>query len=284
MILVLVLFLVLGLVAFVFNAQVSSTGASSVVRKVTEKERALVLLKSATPIVKNLLDKYTNGGLVSLNDPWAKPITVPSPLGDIEVEVVDLDRFLNLNRLNLKGIRETFENLLGDLEIDYELLERLLVWQGLKTGGDFNFRYPPPRRPLSSKYELLVIWNNTGDLYGKKVGLEELPGLLELTTTYSGGKVNVNTAPVWILRALPGMDPATVEQIVSLRQRKVIKDLKGLLGVGLIDMNTLYRWRDILTVKSRYFLVKMQLKGGAKLTLWFIYELTTKRIVLEGVE
>jgi len=282
MILVLVLFLVLGLVAFVFNAQVSSVGASSVARKVVEKERALVLLKSATPVVKKLLDRYTNGGFVSLNDPWAKPITVPSPLGEIEVEVVDLERFLNLNRLNLRGVRETFENLLGELEIDYALLDKLLAWEGLESGGGFNFKYPPPHRPLSSKYELLLIWNNTGDLYGKRVGPRELPGLLELTTALSEGKVNVNTAPVWILRALPDIDPATVEAIVELRGQKVIKDLKELLGVGSIDMNTLYRWREVLTTRSRYFLVKLRLKG--KLTLWFVYDIGSKKVVLEGVE
>jgi general secretion pathway protein K len=281
MILVFVLLLVLGAVAWVFNAQVSSVGGSSVVRKVVEKERAFVLLKSAVPSVKELLDRYANGGLVSLGDPWAKPMVVPTPLGEVEVEVVDLERFLNLNAIDKRGVRETLKNLLRELEIDAALLEKLLVWEGLEPYADTDFEYPPPRRPLSSEYELLLIWN-AEDLGRKRRGFEELPALTELTTTLSEGRINVNTAPIWIIRALPGIDPATAEAIVELRQRKVIKDLKELLGVGSIDMNVLYRWREILTTRSRNFLVKLRLKG--KLTLWFVYDVVDQKIVAEGVE
>ena len=284
MILVLVLLLFTALTAFVFNAEVSTAGAEVSTSKVVEKEKAFLLLRSAMPLVEKLLDNYTNGGYVSLSDPWARPMSVNTPLGEVEVRVVDLDRFLNLNSVDKRGVKETFENLLGELEIDDELLERLLQWEGKKPYGGWG-EYPPPGKGLASKYELLLIWNNTGDLYGKRVGGEELPGLLQLTTVHSGGRVNVNTAPVWILKALPGIDDATVEEIVELRRERVIKNLQQLLGVGSIDMNTLYRWSDVLTTQSRYFLVKMHLKGRATSTLlWFIYDIKTKTVVEQGVE
>ena len=283
MIILLALILFLSLSFYVFQASIAVNGAYETVSKVVDKERAFILLRSFIPRAQRLLIKYANGGEVSLNDPWAKPIVLPTPLGTVNVQVVDLDRYINLNSLKVPEIRETFANLLDNLKIDPLLLDRIEMWEGLKPVDNPDiFPYPPPRRPMASKYELLLIWNKTDDLYGKKVGPLELPGLLDLVTVHSSGKVNVNTAPYWILISLPGADPATVDQIIQLRGERKITNLQQLLGI--VDMNLLYRWQRILTTKSRYFMVTATLNGtAAPTTLWFIYDIQQKKVVQEGV-
>ncbi len=283
MFLVLILMLFLTLSFYLFNAEVAVRSSSELVSKVVQKERAFVLLKSLIPTAEKLLNKYTNGGSVSLVDPWAKPIEVETPLGKVNIKVVDLDRYLNLNALSNRAVRETFSNLLGELKIDGELLERILQWEGLKPYAGNWSEYPPPKRPMISKYELLLIWNNTGDLFGKKVGILELPGLLELTTVHSDGKVNVNTAPYWVLLSLPRMDPVTLGQIIEMRKDRKITDLQQLLTIG-VDSERIYLWSNVLKTTSRYFEVVAALNStSTPLTVRFIYDIVEKRVIEKEV-
>ncbi len=284
MILLLVLILALSASFYLFWAQTSLYGASAAVAKITQKERDFVLLKSAVSLAVKLLKEKTNGGLVSLSGVYFKPLSFDTPVGTVTVKIVDLDRFLNLNRLSNRYVRQTFENLLTELDIDPLLLESLLQWEGLKTNYYNWGSLPIKGAPLDSKYELLYVWNNTGDLFGKEEGGEKLPGLLQLVTVHSSGKININTAPFWVIKALPGMDEATASQILELRKEKNITNLNQLLGVGSINMDYLFRLQQILTTRSRFFKVDITLNGtSTSTTLWFIYDLKKNRIVEKGV-
>ena len=45
-------------------------------------------------------------------------------------------------------------------------------------------------------------------------------------------KVNINTAPVWLLKALPGIDEELARRIVEGRPYRSIEDIKRVKGIG----------------------------------------------------
>jgi general secretion pathway protein K len=158
---------------------------------------------------------------------------------------------------------------------DNELLDRLMLWNGArKPYGEWDLPFPLKGKSLDSKYEFLYFWNNTRDLYGKKVDLVELPGLLSLITVYSNGKININTAPYWILRSLDENITDTVaREIMAERLKKPFRSPRDLLRIEDIDMDTLYRFYDAITTKSRYF----------EITVTLIERVTNYTITVRGI-
>jgi general secretion pathway protein K len=162
----------------------------------------------------------------------------------------------------------------------------LLVWEGVKPlEGEWKLPYPIKGKPLDSIYELQWFWDNSKDLYGKKVGNEEYPGLLELVTVHSTGKININTAPYWVLRALsPYIDDVLARQIMEKREEQPFKDVMELLTVDGIDMDLLYKIQDLLTTKSRFFKITLTLEGDNSQTLTVIYDREKNQIVEKSVQ
>jgi len=109
--------------------------------------------------------------------------------------------------------------------------------------SDFYETLEPPciakNGPILSLRELLYVRNISYDVYlGRKlyrnVFLDRIPnedpsvlfdvdkhgsdlGLIDIFTVYGTGQININTAPRVILAALPGLDEATAEAILSHR-------------------------------------------------------------------
>jgi len=266
--LVLALILIVAIAYPALRAQVSSLGAGAATKTVEVKERGFLLLKSALPLAERLLNKVANGGGVTLHDPIFKPLTLQTPLGELEIRIVDLERFLNLNALASSAeARETFKKLIGLANADPTLYDLTLGWLGVQNA--FNLPYPPPGR-FYSKMELTLFNRDLGE-----------PPLTSLTTALSAGKINVNTAPEEILRAALGDYEAA--RVAALRRERRIEDLKELLGVGRIDAAALLKLERILTVKSRYFLVEMKLKSSPPVELSFIYDLKERRVIKRTV-
>ncbi len=61
--------------------------------------------------------------------------------------------------------------------------------------------YTPKNGPLDCIDELLMIKGMTNKLY---YGTKETPGIRQLLTVYGDGRININTAPKLVLRALSG--------------------------------------------------------------------------------
>ena len=92
MIVVLILSLFLTLSFYVLEAFDDSISSHKVITTLYRKERALLLSDSLLGEVAGLLNNL--GSVVHLNQQWAKPIKTETPIGEIEIEIIDLDGFL----------------------------------------------------------------------------------------------------------------------------------------------------------------------------------------------
>lgn len=115
--------------------------------------------------------------------------------------------------------------------------------------------YPCKNGPLDSIDELLKIKGITKDLF---YGSENVPGLRNYVTVHGEGKININTAPPIILRALA--DEITVEMAADMDEfrRDEGNDLddaswyKNVTGMDAvtIDQNLITVQSDVFTVIS----------------------------------
>ena len=282
MVIILILGFLLILSTAILETFYTTGWTYQVVSTVYRKEKALILLNSALKRVIYLFNK-DNNSYDALTELWAKPLQLKTPLGILEIEIIDQDRFINLNYVGRnRKITKAFERLLSFLHIDNELIEKLEHWNGAKKPeGEWNLPFPLKGKPLDSIYELFYFWNNTKDLYGKKVGVEKLPGLIKLVTVYSDGKININTAPYWILRSLDDdIDDILARNIMEERRKNPFRSPRDLLRVDGINMDILYRIYNIVKVKSRFFEIKITLKGVEGIhTLRVIYDRNLKKVV-----
>ncbi|NPB05272.1 MAG: general secretion pathway protein GspK [Aquificae bacterium] len=286
MILLVVLGLLLSVSYPAVDAFYSVWRADSAVSTVAAKRRDAVFLDSALRKAVEVL-KRDDGAYDALSEFWAKPIVLETPVGELSVQIVDLDRYLNLNLVGRNPlVTAAFERLLLLLEVDYELLDRLLMWSGVrKPSGQPRTAFPVKGRPLDSVYELLYFWNETADLYGGNKGGITYPGLLELTTVHSDGKINLNTAPYWILRSLDDeLDDALARQIIEERERSPFKSLQEVLRVPGVSADLLYRISKLVKFRSRYFKITLKLKRGEFQTvLEAVYDRATDKVLEKAI-
>lgn len=127
---------------------------------------------------------------------------------------------------------------------------------------------------LDSIYEILYILDtDKGDFYGKTVkdtgypglgkpGLGK-PGLEKLLTVYSGGKVNINTAPKEILMSLDdAVTEETANAIIRRRAENPFKNVKELGDIPGINMDILYKLGQVADVKSEYYRIRITVDMG----------------------
>lgn len=158
----------------------------------------------------------------SLNEPWMAPEDKDIAGVQLSVTVEDQASRLNLNRVN-KSTRRMFEELapVYDSINGSEMTDSLIDWTDnngnlteIEGAEEDYYKYldPPQRcknKPLDSVDELHLI-KGFSDI--KAVSL-----IKKLTTVYSEGKININTAPVEVLTALPGIDYLAAQEIIAAR-------------------------------------------------------------------
>ncbi|MCM8830465.1 MAG: general secretion pathway protein GspK, partial [Candidatus Omnitrophica bacterium] len=113
-----------------------------------------------------------------------------------------------------------------------------------RTSG---FPYIPANKSLYSPEEVLLVAGFTKDIV---FGDDKKKGLINFITTFSDGKINVNTCKQEILNAL-GFSVADIEKIIAERSRRPIEE-KFLLGV---NKEVYLKNRDVIVFKSGYFTV-----------------------------
>jgi general secretion pathway protein K len=143
----------------------------------------------------------------------------------------------------------------GGAEVDY--YQSLDKPHGCKNG------------PITSLAELLLIRGMTESLYyGKEGG----PGLKDLVTVYSNGKININTAGPEVLNAL--LSPSTASDTAANWVESVIAYRKDSMHWDYLGQSDWYRNQmagfsdislaaDLITTQSSYFSVAMTGKVGA---------------------
>ncbi len=194
--------------------------------------------------------------------------------------MVDEESKFPINRATPEQIRRLLD-LVGVDPMDADVIaDSIADWidendlHHLNGAEDEYYRsLEPPYRAKNAAIErteeLLLVRGVTPEImYG---GIDEefggvLPGLVDLVTATSSGRVNVNTAPSLVLQALLGLDDLQAEAVIG--QREGGDGIAGTeddqpfatLGqfysvLGGVDRETQQVLGRLLTVKSDYFSV-----------------------------
>ena len=174
------------------------------------------------------------------SDPWAyvdSLYSVPVLVDSMEVDVVarDLGERLNINQVNETELQTFFSFLLGDFTKSTQLAQAVMDWRD----ADSIPRPSGAERDAYIKAGMLALPTNSTFR-----DVEELQNVMGMTpdiyaavspylTTRGSGAININTAPVPVLRALPGMTDATLNMILMLRsQGRRIDDVGQIFQQG----------------------------------------------------
>ncbi|MCS7083685.1 MAG: type II secretion system protein GspK [Aquificaceae bacterium] len=259
MIIVLALSLFIGAGYMIADLYSSIKSARATTSQVYVNMQALYVFRSAIELGLAIV-RSDDPSIDHLGERWAYPLEFKTERGELSIRIYDEDRFINLNYAgdNL----QVFENIWQKLRLDRELLQRLLIWIG-KSQGQFETDFPIKRAPLSSKEELMLLGFGESELNGRVLNQEFLPGLLSISTVYSSGKVNINTAPASVLALLdPSFDSATVSRIIEHRKKTPFRKVDDLVLVQGVSLDALYRLRNFIDVKSTHFHIEIEVKSG----------------------
>jgi type II secretory pathway component PulK len=160
------------------------------------------------------------------SDPWLDVDSLYS--GDmlvdsmtVKVEAIDLGTKLNINSISEQEIRSLISYTVGDfVEADY-LAQAIMDWRDVDDlararGGerDAYLKADMLRLPTNQNFrdieELLDVKGMTREVFDV---------ISPYLTTMGSAQVNLNTAPVPVLRVLPGMTDEIVARILAMRSR-----------------------------------------------------------------
>jgi general secretion pathway protein K len=151
----------------------------------------------------------------------------------VQVEIHDLGEKLNINRMSEVQLQQFFSFLLNDYSASTHLSQAILDWRDAdsiqRPSGAERDAYIkaellalPTNAPFREIEELRNVMGMTPEIYAAVVPY--------LTTHGTLGQVNLNSAPVPVLRALPGMTDVTLSLILQMRsQGRRISDVNDLL-------------------------------------------------------
>ena len=279
MIVVVVLMAFLTLSSYVLQAYQDSVSTYKFISSVYNKQQAYYITKSAFELAKFALDK-DDPSVDTLTDNWALPFEFEKDSVKVKIIIYDENRFINLNNTKDSGYRKIYENLFRELYIKNELLKRIYIWTGAEEGS-IPIDYPVKKRPLDSLEELKLLGFSDDDLYGKIVGNNFYPGLFSVSTVFTDGKINVNTAPPAVLKALnPKLDDNLVSKIVEFRRKTPFKAVNDLVLVDGFTFDILYSISNYIDVKSKVFHIKIETTvGDTTLQADYIYNRDEKKVL-----
>lgn len=160
-------------------------------------------------------------------DPWFGADSVfsgPENVDSVEVDVQvhDLGEKLNINRMTEVQLQTFFSFLLKDFSKSTQLSQSILDWRDAdsipRPSGAERDKYIkeemlalPTNAPFREIEELQDVMGMTPEIYA-----EVSP---YLTTHGTTNQVNLNSAPVPVLRVLPGMTDVTLSLILQMRSQ-----------------------------------------------------------------
>lgn len=201
---------------------------------------ALALTQAKLEYALRVAPTGTNVQRLAASDPWldvdslySGPVDVDSM--QVDVQARDLGEKLNVNQLTENQLQAFFSFVLGDYSKSTQLAQSILDWRdadsiprpnGAERDGYIKAKMLalPANGPFREIEELSNVMGMTPEIYAKVV-----PYL----TTRGAGLVNINTAPIPVLRALPGMTDATINMIVQQRsQGRRINSIGDIISSG----------------------------------------------------
>ncbi len=280
-----VLILSLLISGFAFTMHVE-TSVASYSRKRLQAE---MLARSGVELARRELIAHllspTNNTFDARNQEWATNDEwyVNHELGDgtINVQVTDEESKLPVNRaspeqlkrlVTLLGVDDSDIDIIVDSIEDWIDADDLVRLNGAED--EYYMSLSPPyhvkNAPVDRIEELLLVRGMTRDiLYGTPATADEdaVPGLAEFITAHSSGRVNVNTAPPIVLKAMLGLGDSQLEAVLQHREGsdgilgtdddQPFKSLDEFLALlGTLSQDVQARLQQSLTVQSEFFTVR----------------------------
>lgn len=196
------------------------------------------------------------------SDIWVKPKHMEFPEGSVDITIEALDTRFNVNSIINRDksfntqASTIFSNLLSVMGFSSSLLDTLLDWFdsddfprvfGAESDyyGTLSPPYKPTNGPLDDIYELAYIKGFTPEIL---LHSPQGKGLLDLLTTVSDNKINVNMADPIILQAM-GYSSESVEKILNERELRPLS-----IGILMqIDRQTTSSMTRVIKFSSSYF-------------------------------
>jgi len=259
MILIMVLMMTIFLGGIVIGQFEMAQQAERYVTAIYLKRQAYWKAVSGLKLVGTVL-QYDDPSYDALSEAWARPLVIPLKEGEIRIQIEDEERYLNLNCLENSSVEKALGRLLILTKTESISTEEIKAWIG--QSPYLSVTVPNKNAPFDSPYELLILGMSEKDFYGKTIAGDFYPGLGSLVTTFSNGRVNLNTAPAYILMALSvKIDRTLAERLITYRRKKPLKRLEDLLQVEGFDLDILHDLRPLGTVRSENFRVKIQVRA-----------------------
>jgi type II secretory pathway component PulK len=242
----------------------------------------------------------------SLRERWASPIGLQLGKANVQVTILDCERFISLARLvNEKGevnpaVAAQLRRLVRILRHPPDTADRIIDYIDADTKGSFESRARNDR--LMNAEELLRIEGiEPVVLYGGTVGGEPRKGLLEFVTVWPRAaltppapagepppppetppppapeaRININTAPAEVLEALSDeMTPQAAQAIVAWRLQlgsegkpQQFSSLDDLSNVPGLPSNVAAAIKEACTVKATTFEIRSKSQVGNVEKTW----------------
>lgn len=228
--------------------------------------QAVIMAQEEKPFT-SLIDRWANiGKILSPNEalfPTGKVrITVEDELGKIPLNMLVSGKKIN------GDLRALLMRLLCLPEFGLtqekaeEIVAAMIDWidadEEVSPGGaessyyrSLSVPYEAKNAPLDDLYELLMVKGVTHELF---YGNSNRLGLKDLLTLHGTGKININTAPITIIRVLAKEMTIDLAREMDLYRRNEFNDLsdvmwyKNVKGMAEVSIS-----RDLITTKSNVF-------------------------------
>jgi len=201
---------------------------------------ALAMTQAKLEYAMRVAPASANAARLSSSDPWlgidsTYSGTVYVDSAPVAVTARDLGEQLNINQLTETDLQSFFTFLLRDFSKATQLSQAIMDWRD----ADSLPRPSGAERDDYIKAGLLALPTNASFR-----DVEELQNVMGMTpeiyatiapflTTRGNGQVNINTAPIPVLRALPGMTDAIVAAIIQYRSGgRRIDNVAQVIDVG----------------------------------------------------
>ena len=278
-----VIFIVLSMIgilsAFVTELAKDTYFFDDYSQRIITQEQIYFMSDVGIEAVKNILQE-DDPKFDSYSDSWAQQMPVELKEASFTIEIVDQERYLNPNILvNSKDeidekAFDIFQRLFYYLEIDTQILYNIIDWidkNKESSGGEEDYiDFPAKNDKIDTLEELKMIKGITPEIFeGKKeegktvISGEVKPALKDVLSPYSDGKVNINTASIYVLMSLDeDIDETLASSIIDYRKENPFQNVNDLIKVEGMNSDIIYRIRNFVDVKSENFLVNIKINFG----------------------
>ena len=260
------------------------------IKSVLRERLSLENRSMAQVLTVSIISGMKSNTMVDYDSPrlaWFKPFFFPAAdLGTWVVQVVPLDDkipirniFLPDNNTLRNELKSTWEDLWEKLkkrDMPNLVLDFMDKNEKARVGGAERESHID-RYPLDMSEFLLLEEMTPEILYGKG----ESPGFADYCTLWSGGKINLNVAPVHVMEILPGLDRSLAEKIADARQSEALKDTGDLRRIPGFPPKSVTALMNLADYKSRYFAIHIELleDSGGGTGFNIIFDKTAGQIV-----